>query len=192
MNIAFAIPTLQMIAVGGLFIAVVSDIRRRIIMDRVVLMVGACGLLLRLLSPDEALWPSLAAAILVFLGLWALFSFGAIGGGDVKMISASTLLVPASHVVPLLLSIAVAGGVVACVYLSTRQVLVRAGANGHELKGPAFKSPAFKDSGIPVRGGSWFRSTMRRELARIAAGEPMPYALAILAGVAAQLLKGVS
>lgn len=182
MNITFAIPTLQVIAVGGLFMAVASDIRRRIIMDRVVWMVGMCGLLLRLLSPDEALWPSLAACILVFLGLWALFSFGAIGGGDVKMISASTLLVPATHVVPLLLSIAVAGGVVACVYLSTRQVLVRVGANGH----------AFKSSGIPVRGGSWFRSTMRRELARIAAGEPMPYALAILAGVAAQLIKGVS
>ena len=182
MTAAFVASTLHMIALGGLTMAVVTDIQSRIILDRVVLLVGVCGVLLRLLSPGDPIWPSFAALILVFLGLWGVFAVGAIGGGDVKMISAATLMVPAGQVVSLLLSIALAGGVLACLYLSARYVLVRTGGG----------TPVAESPDAQVLHDGWFRSTMRRECARIAAGEPMPYALAILAGVAAQLLKGIS
>ena len=60
------------------------------------------------LWPDVAL--QLGVAALVF-GLFAIaFAFGAMGGGDVKLVAAITLWLPASSVVALLFIMSVAGG----------------------------------------------------------------------------------
>jgi prepilin peptidase CpaA len=60
------------------------------------------------LWPDVAL--QLGVAALVF-GLFAIaFAFGAMGGGDVKLVAAIALWLPASSVVALLFIMSVAGG----------------------------------------------------------------------------------
>ena len=108
---------------------------------------------------------------MVFAALCVLGYFGLIGGGDVKLISAVTLLVPSNQVAVLLLEIALAGGLLSGAYLLARSWLKR------ELpslcKGPV-ATP------LPWLAAS---HSFRHEAARIIAGEPMPYAFAILGGV---------
>jgi prepilin peptidase CpaA len=61
-----------------------------------------------------ALWPDVAlqlgVAALVFALFAIAFAFGAMGGGDVKLVAAIALWLPASSVVALLFIMSVAGG----------------------------------------------------------------------------------
>jgi len=139
----------------GLSIAAAIDVRSRIIPDRVVLLLVANGLALRLgmAGWHQAAISLLAAgAILLVLGQAA--RHGLIGGGDAKLIAAVALFVPVADVPALVLAIALAGGVVSSFYLVLR-AMARHGA---------------------VLG------LLRREQRRIAAGLPLPYALAIFLG----------
>ena len=113
----------------------------------------------------------LIVVVLVVIGLGVLAHFGMMGGGDVKLIGATTLLVPLDHVGQLLAFIAVAGGVLSCVYL----VLRRSIRAGHLAKPPTPVEAAAATGREP--GG-----LLPNECARIAAGDPMPYALAIVGG----------
>lgn len=152
-----------------LAVAVATDLESRIIPNRVALLVLCCSLGLRLLPGAGPLWASLlsALALLGALGLFAAYDL--IGWGDVKLITALTFAVPPFHVVPLLLAIAVTGGLLSCLYLAARLVLRHVS--------PAL-SPAEPDS-----DRRWsLRRLVRREGARILANEPMPYALAVLGG----------
>ena len=108
----------ELVVVGAVVVAAGVDVSRRIIPNETVLAVMVGGLAIRLVSPHEpsALW-SLAAALVVLVLLGQLAHGGFMGGGDVKMISALTLAEPLRDVLPLLLHIALAGGVVATFYL---------------------------------------------------------------------------
>src|SRR5215469_4757412 len=95
----------------GLSIAAAIDVRSRIIPDRVVLLLVANGLALRLgmAGWHQAAISLLAAgAILLVLGQAA--RHGLIGGGDAKLIAAVALFVPVADVPALVLAIALAGG----------------------------------------------------------------------------------
>jgi Flp pilus assembly protein protease CpaA len=106
------------LVLGGLGSAAAWDISKRIIPDTLVLTVGGGGLLLRLVSAERyALWTSVAAAGAVFLALLPLAKWGTLGGGDAKLIAAAAIGQPAASMLPILLSIAVAGGVLAAFYL---------------------------------------------------------------------------
>ncbi len=139
----------------GLALAAASDVRNRIIPDRIVLLLVANGLVLRVSFADwrQAGVSLLAAgALLLLLGQAA--RHGLIGAGDAKLIAAVALFVPAADVPALVLAIAVAGGVVSCGYIALRAM----GRHGSML-GP-----------------------LSREQRRIAEGVSLPYALAIFLG----------
>jgi prepilin peptidase CpaA len=159
------------ISLCALLWGALTDLRLRIIPDRVSLLVAVSGLTIAYFVRPADIYASLTAFALVFIAMCILGYFDFVGGGDVKLVSAVTLLVPSSEVMNLLLEIALAGGVLSCAYLVARARLRR------DLAPP-------RDDPIATR---WPRidasESWRQEAARIIAGEPMPYAFAILGGV---------
>ena len=81
-----------------------------------------------------------------------------------------TLLVPPERVGHLLIEIALAGGVLSCCYLAARYGLKK-------LAPTPSSAPAL------ARRGGGFAATVEAERVRIAVGDPMPYAVAVLGGV---------
>jgi prepilin peptidase CpaA len=162
------------VVLACLLLAVTTDVANRIIPNWLVLVVLGAGLLLRLVSGPGPLWLSLLGAIVVLAVLSPLGARDLLGWGDIKLIAAVTFVVPAGRVISLLLAIALAGGLLSCLYLAIRFVLRRMAA-----------SPNLATSDV---GPTWdFRRIASREGARILANEPMPYAVAIFGGVACGL-----
>jgi prepilin peptidase CpaA len=160
-----ALPALLTAAIlCALAVAAAIDVADRIIPNRLVLIVLGCGVCLRLASGLGLTWVSLLGALAVLLMLGTLAHFDLVGWGDVKMIAAVTFAVPPARVLPLLFAIVMAGGLLACLYFTLRRRLRRT-------------------KPLAVRSGC-LHALAGREQARIRANEPMPYALAILAGVA--------
>jgi prepilin peptidase CpaA len=159
------------ISLCALLWGAVSDLRLRIIPDRVSLLVATSGLTLAFTLRPADVYASLSAFALVFTALCGIAYYDLVGGGDVKLISAVSLLVPSDDVFVLLLEIALAGGLLSCTYLLARSQLKR-----------AFLPPR---EGLVATQLPWPTAPrgVRQEAARIIAGEPMPYAFAILAGV---------
>lgn len=169
--------SLYLIRVGLWAIAIVLlvaatrfDLRERIIPNRLVALIGASGLLLSLVSRPEWIWISLLAAVAVLVGLGFLAHFRLIGGGDVKLISAVTLLVPPERIGLLLLAIALVGGVISCGYLAAFYVFTRPRA--YKLKRAA---SAYRFGKIP--------QLFQSERARILTATSVPYGAAVLGGV---------
>ncbi len=119
--------TLWIAALINLAAIAVVDARRRIIPNEMVLVTMAAGIALRLSPGGGSLWLSTLGAALIFLILGVIAHFGAIGGGDVKLISAASLLVSVNHVGSLLLDVSMAGGVLSAIYVVAR-LARRAGA----------------------------------------------------------------
>ncbi len=154
----------------ALVVSAAVDLKDRIIPNELVLVVAASGLALGFVSRPGQVGLSLLGAVVVFLGLGTLAHFKKIGGGDAKLIGATMLLVPPDCIVVLLVEIALAGGVLSVVYLAASHTLKRV---------PVCQVGVVSDP----RAASGFGRFLRRERARIAAGEAMPYALAVLGGV---------
>ena len=110
--------------------AAVDDLRRRTIPNRL-------NLAIALLAPlwwwasAVPLWPEAAlqvmAAAIVFGLFAAAFAFGAMGGGDVKMIGALALWLPLKVLLPMLMLMAVLGGVVTLATLAAHRIRRREG-----------------------------------------------------------------
>ncbi len=156
---------------AGLGVAAVTDLADRIIPNRVVLVVLCCGVGLRLISGPWPLLASVAGALVVLAVLSLPASYDLLGWGDVKLIAAVTFAQAADRMIALLLAVALAGGLLSCLYLAVRFVLRRMAAR----VGPAAPEAS--------RGGAVCRLA-RLEGARMLANEPMPYAIAVLFGVA--------
>lgn len=155
MGAAFILIIAKAMALGGLAVAAVVDVRRRIIPNGAVLAVASAGFVLQLWNFDgEAFALSVALAFLLLAGLGQLARRGIVGGGDAKLIAAASLLQPAAAVPTVLIFIALAGGVLAVVYL-VRQWL-------YALR-PAISSPG--------------------ESQAAAEQQTLPYAVAVGAGV---------
>ena len=161
------------VALTALLASAWTDLKDRIIPNELVGLIAVAGLCLSLMLRPEQTWISLMAAALVLIGLGVLAHWGVMGGGDVKLISATTLLVPPDHVGQLMVFIAMSGGLLSGVYLLGRHLL-----RSSDLR----KSVSYPEAGGERGGNSegWFSG----ECARVAAGGSMPYALAILGGVA--------
>lgn len=149
--------------------AAVVDVRERLVPYTAMALVAASGVLIRVATPGDAVWPSLVAAFAVFVALSLLAGAGMFGGGDAKLIAAAALGVGPWQILPLLLEIALAGGVLACLYLVGWRLLRRRAAEA-------------EDAG-EARGRGAFLGMLRAEAARMGAREPMPYAVAILAAL---------
>ena len=155
---------LLLAAAASLLFAVAHDVAVRTVPNRVSLIVAAAGLGLNTL--DGQLIPALFGSVVVFAGCWYCWWRGWIGGGDVKLLSASTLLVPPTSVPEFVLSTAIAGAVLALLYLALARLLPR--------------GPTPRPAGL-------LRRVWRAEQRRIRRRLSLPYACAICAGVALTL-----
>ena len=176
-----ASPTIAWVPEGMILaclsVAVATDLASRIIPNRLVLLVLCASVALRLLSEPGPLWLGLLGLVAVLVALSLLASRDLVGWGDAKLIAAVSVAVPADRLLPLLLAIALAGGILSCLYLASRFILRRTTSP----PGPALPASEM----LPLL----FRLA-DRECARIRAGEPMPYAVAIFGGVTYTLLTG--
>jgi prepilin peptidase CpaA len=130
------------------------------------------GLVLRLLTNPRQLWISLviwAGAILV-IGLLAVYAI--VGWGDIKLMAAVTLLVPSTEVLQLVLAIMIMGGAISCLYL----VL------GRMVRLVVRPGDARRRGLMQIIEHEIVR--INNELSRIGTHRTIPYAVAILLGVA--------
>ena len=160
---------LGLCAIPALCGAAVTDMRCRRVPNLSSALVALAGVAARAASGDAL--PSLLLASAVFTVLYLLWRWDVLGGGDVKLLSACVLVVPAGTVAVLLAAVTLSGGVLAMAYL-----LLRAAA-------PAPPPP-------PVRPRGWLRRRGRGAAGRLRRGGPLPYACAISAGCMFTLFAG--
>ena len=156
-------------AAAGLLLtgAALHDVALRTIPNAVSIGLVTLGLALRL--QDGWIVPSLLIAAAVFVAAILCWRRGWLGGGDVKLLAATALVVPPLQVCSLLLLTAQCGGVLAVIYLVlSRTIRVK---------------PSIQPSGA-------LRRLLRAERWRICRGAPLPYAFAIAAGGITLLIKG--
>lgn len=153
----------------------VIDLRRRVIPNEAAAFIAASGLALSLYSRPGDAWIGVVISLGLLLVLAVLSHLTLLGGGDAKLIAAVSLLVPPQSVAPLLLVIALAGGVLSVVYLAMRRWL------------PAPTRRRARSTPRHRRGA--LMHFLRNERARVFASRSVPYALAIFAGVLAYVLS---
>lgn len=159
------------VAIVVLAVAALNDIATRTIPDLAPISVIVLGLVVHL--ADGKLTAALIVSAVVLVASGLCWRFGWLGGGDVKLLSASAWLVSPGLVPQLMLTIALAGGVLACLYLALRWVL--------------------RNSRVPV--GSVHRRLLvrriwRAERWRIRRGAALPYGCAIAVGTVITLTGG--
>jgi len=144
-----------------------QDVATRLISNRLTVAIAVLGLALRLMQGD-ALY-ALPCMLLIFIAAFGCWQMRWIGGGDAKLITAASLLVPAHDMALQLFAITLAGGA-----LAMAMVAIRPLAAQHAL-------PAL--SGLGTFARIW-----RVEQWRLRHGGSLPYAAAITAGTLACLL----
>jgi prepilin peptidase CpaA len=148
---------------GLLSFAAWRDISTRTIPDAVSVAIAVLGLALRLTQGWAAVAFSLAVAVGLFVALLACHARGMIGGADVKLLTALTLGLSPVASYQLVTATAIAGGLLAIVYLA----LSRALAGMH----------------LPVRRHHFVLPRIAAvELWRIRRRRPLPYGVAIAFG----------
>jgi prepilin peptidase CpaA len=157
------------VAATALITAAFYDLAVRIIPNGLSLIVAISGFGLNGL--EHQLLPALLSGGLVFAGAWQCWRRGWVGGGDVKLLTASALLVRPQTVPELIVTTALAGAVLALCYLALGQL----------LPGGVSPRPRGKVSRI-------WRAERRRITRRLS----LPYACAIAAGVLLTLYSPVS
>lgn len=158
---------LLLVACVALVAAAIQDIALRTIPNGLCAGVAALGLVLRILDREV---PAALLAATACLLLTAFFWLrGWLGGGDVKLLSAATLLVPGANLVGLLAGVALAGGVLAVIYLGVSLLVAP----------PHGRAPHSTLARI-ARVERW-RASRRRSV---------PYACAIATGTVVMLLNG--
>jgi prepilin peptidase CpaA len=114
-------PGLLAAAAALLCVASLNDVAVRTIPDLASVGVVIIGAALRLF--DGTLFPGFVVSVAVF-ALGALcWRRGWLGGGDAKLLAACALLIPPVLVPQLVLATALAGGVLACLYLTLGRLM---------------------------------------------------------------------
>ncbi|BDG72035.1 A24 family peptidase [Roseomonas fluvialis] len=152
---------LALLALLGLAAAALNDVALRRIPNLLAAVVALAGLARQVLVGAPAI--ALLAAGCMLLGATLLWLRGVLGGGDVKLLAATGLLLPAAAIPAMLLATALAGGMLAILHLALRGW----------LGGPTQPRPA-----------GTLRRVLRCEAWRIRRGAPLPYGVAIAAGTA--------
>lgn len=163
------------VALVLLLAAAAADLRERILPNRLVALIASSGLLIALALRPEQAWINVLAAAIVYTVLAAFAHLRLIGGGDVKLIAASTLFVPVQRMGALLLAIVIGGGMLSFIYLAIYSVL-------RLVPAPAV-SVAARSRGSFVR---W----LDHERRRILAAQAVPYGVAVAAAVAFVMTRG--
>jgi prepilin peptidase CpaA len=164
---ALVLLVLQLGCVGMILAACLHDVVARTIPNGLVLALAAVGITTATIGGHFL--GSFLAAGGVFIVSAVMWRRGWMGGGDVKLLGASTLGLAPGVVLPFIAAVAIAGGVLGVLYLGAR-LLVAAPAH--------------------VRPIGLFARAVRVERWRIGRGGPLPYACAIAAGVLFVTISG--
>lgn len=113
---AISVPSVLLVLLAAMLIAAaVTDVRARIISNRLNLAIALMAPLYWLACGIPA-WPDMALQIALGLGMFALFALlfaiGMMGGGDVKLLAAVALWFPWQSLPVLLMIMAIIGGAV--------------------------------------------------------------------------------
>lgn len=162
------------LAVGCLLLlgAAIHDIMARTVPNELALAVALVGAALQLLQGTALI--GVPAALLVFVLAALCWRRGWMGGGDVKLLGAASLLVPPGLVPTLVMAMALSGGVLALIYLLAR----------HRMPVSHMPRPE------PARATALLARAWRAERWRMRRGGPMPYAVAIASGAFFALFNG--
>jgi prepilin peptidase CpaA len=163
---AITISSLALAAVA-LLSAALHDVAFRTVPNWVPVVLFLAGCLIRVLSDTLVL--GLTAGLATFIVTICFWHRGWLGGGDVKLLAATVVLVPPTLTVNLLLDVALSGGLLAVLYLTLAQWVTR-------------------PSGGP-RPCGLLRRIYRAERYRIYRRGSLPYASAIVAGAFLVMLK---
>ena len=140
----------------------VHDIIARTIPDAVPAGIALAALVLNILAGD--LFWSFVAALSVMCVSLLIYWLRLMGGGDAKLFAAIGFLLPPAEVLPGIAAIAIAGGVLALLFLALR---------------PGLRARQIAPAG---RSAPLHRRALAAELWRIRRGGPLPSAVAISAG----------
>jgi prepilin peptidase CpaA len=158
--------TVLFAAAMALLFAAAHDVAVRTVPNLVSLIVALFGLGLNAL--DGQLSAALIRGGLVFAVGWHCWRRGWLGGGDVKLLGAASLIVSPGHVPAFICAVALAGGILALVYVIANRII--AARTPQSLVHTQFPTPGI------------FGRALRIERWRIRRGGPLPYACAIAAG----------
>lgn len=164
---------LQLFALASLALAAAIDVKTRTIPNGLVLGIMTMGLAMRLLNSGAGALLSVAIAFTTLVALAALARRDQIGGGDAKLIAATTLLVEPSQILALITMIALAGGVLAILYF-LRRLLLSYVKRRRTAPGPF--------SGAHTHAPAAYSATGSAK--PITDHDQLPYGVAILAGTA--------
>lgn len=121
---------IALLLAAALIVAAWGDLRTRIIPNSLNLAI-ALGAPLWWWASGWALWPDialqLAIASVIFLIFAACFAIGAMGGGDVKLITAVSLWLPLAPLLKMLFAMAILGGVLTLVVLVVHRIRRKTG-----------------------------------------------------------------
>jgi prepilin peptidase CpaA len=135
------------------------DLIARTIPNAIPVVIAILGAVTRLLQNEIV--GALIAGFLISVAAVFCWHRGWLGGGDVKLLVAAALALPPVSVLPFIAAVAIAGGLLALIYLAARPL-----TSSH---------PASRPAGL-------FARALRVERWRIGRGGPLPYACAIAAG----------
>ena len=158
---------LTVLAAAMLVSATLHDIGFRTIPDWLSAVLAADGIFVRLL--DHNLPTGLACGLAVFILAALCWRRGWLGGGDVKLLGATAIVVPPALVPGFILAVSLAGGVLALLYLLLERI----------IPAPHLRQPA-----------SFLRRVLIVECRRIRRRTSLPYATAISAAALLMLAKG--
>ncbi len=150
-------------AVTLLLLAAATDLAARVVPNRLCLALGAVGIVLRLgaHAGPHTLAASFLAGLAVFVPAMICWRHGVMGGGDVKLLGAATLLVQPAAVPGLVLAVATTGGLLGVAYWVLARLVT---------------------TETPDRPKGLVRRVLRIERHRIRRHFSVPYAIAISGG----------
>jgi prepilin peptidase CpaA len=156
---------LTLIGATVLLVAAVHDVIARTIPNWLALGLALLGIAQRAVT--TSIPGGLLAGFLIF-GLAALcWRRGWLGGGDVKLLGAASMMVAPSNVPAFICAVALAGGILALLYLFVRRFIV--------AESPSRPRGGFRRKAFVMRA-------LHVERWRIQRGGPLPYACAIATG----------
>lgn len=165
-------PTSVAIYMSGAVVALLAsaalrDFATRSVPNWIAAAISLIGLSLHFLSGHPLF--AILTGTLVLAAALIPWHFGLLGGADVKLLAASAIAIPSGSLGNLLLAIALAGGVLAILYLALSYLIPRP---------------------TPGRRTGLFRRVLKAEAWRIHRRGPLPYAAAIAAGTIVTLFPG--
>lgn len=118
---SWIVPIASVLQILLLLYVATIDVATRLIRNEICLALALLGIVSQFASPMQVAESLIVAAIL-FLLLFAIYTRGAIGGGDVKLLVALAVGLPLTGVIQLLTVTALAGGVLALAHLVMRNL----------------------------------------------------------------------